>query len=148
MRVIERGEDLALGEEALVQLVGVLTRAQHLHGDAAPVLAVVALGEVDDAHPAAPELAQHAVRTDPPPARTIREHGGDMDRSRDVQRASFLFVGRQEQLDLASQGRVVATPLLEPGRATFCRHVEGVVENRVDCRAEVRRGRRGVSATP
>ena len=71
MRVIERSEDLPLGEETLVQLVGVPTRAQDLHGDAATELTVIAFGQVDDAHSAAPELAQHAVRPDPPPSRRI-----------------------------------------------------------------------------
>jgi hypothetical protein len=57
-----------------VQLVGVGGGAQQLDGHAAAELPVVALGEVDDAHPAAPQLAQHAVRADA----ALREHLGDL----------------------------------------------------------------------
>jgi len=138
VRVIERREDLTLGSEALVQLIGVPARAQHFHGGAAPELAVVALGEVHDAHPAAAELTRHAVWSDPPPSRKVRAHGGDVGRGRDVQRA-LLLVSSQKELDLASQRHVIATPHVEPGGAAIFRNVESVVEDRVDRAVTIRR---------
>ena len=62
-----------------------------------------------------------------------------MHRSRDVQRALFL-VGSQKELDLAPEGDIVAAPRLQPRRAMFFRHVEGVVEDRIDRGTTVRGG--------
>ncbi len=67
--MVQRGQDLTLGEEARPQLLRVRASAQQLDRDEAPELPVVALGEVHDAHAAAAELPVHAVRADPP-------HGG------------------------------------------------------------------------
>jgi hypothetical protein len=57
----QRGEDLSLGDEAAVQLVGVGAVAQELDRDLATELAVDALGEVHHTHAAATELAHDAV---------------------------------------------------------------------------------------
>ena len=54
-RVLERLEDLALGGEA-ARLVGVDAPPHDLDGRPARLAAVVALGEVDDAHPTRGEM--------------------------------------------------------------------------------------------
>src|SRR5262245_24602517 len=66
MRMAQRREDLSLGDEAPVQFLGVGAVAQQLDRDLAPELPIVALGEIDDTHAAATELAHDAVRADAP----------------------------------------------------------------------------------
>ena len=72
VRMTQRGEDLPLGEEAPVELLGVGAVAQELDRDLAAELAVDALGEVHHAHAAATELAHDAVRADAPVAQRLR----------------------------------------------------------------------------
>src|SRR5690606_39814328 len=56
--------DLALAVEAAEHLVGVHPALDELEGDLLLEGAVGALGEVDRAHPAAPQLAHDPVRPD------------------------------------------------------------------------------------
>src|SRR5262245_18211703 len=72
MRMAQRGEDLPLGDEAPVELLGVRAVAQQLDCDLPPELAIVALGEIHDTHAAATELAHDAVRADAPLEQWLR----------------------------------------------------------------------------
>ena len=64
VRMAQRREDLPLGEKSPLDLPVVEAAADDFDRHAAAELAVVTLGEVDDAHAAASELAQHLVRSD------------------------------------------------------------------------------------
>ena len=59
VRMLQPGRDGDFAQEALAADGGRHLRLEHLDGDAAPVLQVV--GEVDDGHAPAPELAHEAV---------------------------------------------------------------------------------------
>ena len=59
-------------------------------------------------------------------------------------RGTLTWKRGQKELDLASQGYIICTPCFEPGVAMFFRHVEGVVENRVDRGITIRRGVGGI----
>ena len=135
--MVERRENLAFGNEALVQLVGVLARAQDLHRNATTELSIVTLGEVHDAHAAAPELAQHAVRPDVAAAHWVRNETGEMCRGGTVE-WTFRFVRGQQQLHFAAQTRIAATPRLEPHRTPLGRDFQRLVEDVFDQGAEVR----------
>ncbi len=62
--MIEAGEDLAFGQEAAEDLVTIHPALDQLEGDALLKVAVRALGEVDDAHAAVPQLADQTVGAD------------------------------------------------------------------------------------
>jgi hypothetical protein len=64
VRMVQRGEDLALLEKSADQVGIVHAPAEELQGDALPVLVVRPLGHVDHAHAAAAGLTEDAVRTD------------------------------------------------------------------------------------
>ena len=63
--VIQRGQDLALRPEAPEHLVRIHTPLDQLDRNALAEAAVRPLGQVDGAHAAPAELADHAVRADP-----------------------------------------------------------------------------------
>ena len=64
LRVDQSRKNLPFGEEPLVQWVVGVGRVNQLDGDTLLELAVGSLGEVDDTHAAAAELADHSIRTD------------------------------------------------------------------------------------
>jgi hypothetical protein len=64
IRMIERGEDLALDPQALLHLFRDEAAAHQLDGDLLAELAVCAFGQEHGAHAAFPERAQDAVRSD------------------------------------------------------------------------------------
>ena len=80
VRVIQRREDLSFGDEAPVELVGVGAASQQLDRDPASILAIGAFSQVDDAHSAAPELAQQTIGADLPlNAWCAQEWAGQLD---------------------------------------------------------------------
>jgi hypothetical protein len=64
VRMIERGEDLALGFEPAAHFVGIHPGTHDLDRDGSPELSVVAFGEIHDAHTAAADLARETVGSD------------------------------------------------------------------------------------
>ncbi len=66
VRMLEAGEDLALPSEVADRVVAGATDGNDLDGDPLAVLIVGTRGQIDDAHPAVTELAEHAVGADSP----------------------------------------------------------------------------------
>ena len=131
--VIQRGEDLALGEEAAVDLDAVQPAPDQLDRDAAPELPVVALGQVDHAHPAAAEPRQHPVRPDPFDRRLGRRQ--QVRRRAGLEDAVRTGVSREQRQDLGSK-RVIAGSALHDERRSLLRRLhERVVEQRLDLSA-------------
>jgi hypothetical protein len=80
--MLERRENLSLGEKATMQVVGIGACAEQFDRDALLILSIVALGEVDDAHAATAKLAYDAVCADAASALHAVEHSGRSGRRR------------------------------------------------------------------
>ncbi|MEM6797112.1 MAG: hypothetical protein AAF725_24270 [Acidobacteriota bacterium] len=151
--MLEIGQDLALGAEALGGGTEAHQARHHLDGDPLLVLAVVAHRGVDHAHAAAAQLALEAVGSEAARGVPIvlglglffgrrgsrpgaggfgRAHGLGGRRGNSRPKAlGHLEVRPQQGLDLAAQGVVLAAGLGEvglPRRA--CGHLGGAVKNR------------------
>ena len=66
VRVIEGSQNLALFAKTAEDEIRVHPALDELDGDAATEFAIAALGQIDCAHPAAPDLAHNAVSADLP----------------------------------------------------------------------------------
>ena len=66
VRMLEAGEDLPLPPEVADRVVAGAADRDDLDRDPLAVLIVGARGQIDDAHPAVAELAEHAVGADAP----------------------------------------------------------------------------------
>ena len=64
MWMIEAGENLALAPETLQQVFAVRAGLNDLDGDSLAELGIIAFGQVNHAHAAAPDLAQKAIRAE------------------------------------------------------------------------------------
>ncbi len=94
---LERREDLPFGEEPPLNVSVVESAADDLDRDPAAKLAVVPLGEIDDAHAAASELAQHAIRADVADRRVVLDEERCREASdRTLERAVRSIVRRQQ----------------------------------------------------
>ena len=146
--VVERGENLSLLTEATEDEVCVHPALDELDGDTLLELVVGADGEVDRAHPAAPQLTHDAVRADAPPdeGRGLRlkarvrspevvAGGGrrlaadDARNRRLLDKRAGLLVRADEHLDLSAQLRVGAALLGEVALALAGREVHRGVED-------------------
>ena len=65
--LVEIGKDLTFVAEAPQHLGGIHAPLNHLDCDLFVVLIVVTFGQVDGAHPAMTDFANHAVRAEPRP---------------------------------------------------------------------------------
>ena len=141
--VVQGGENLALVAEAAEDEVRVHPALDELDGDAAAELAVVALGHVDGAHPAAADLAHDLVGADPAADGRVFHRLRDerrrvpLDRGpqpRDGERrlldeVAGLVVLRDERLDLLAQGVVARARLDDVAAALRRRQVERRLEH-------------------
>jgi hypothetical protein len=131
VRVVERGEDLPLGREAAHQ-VGVVGGArEQLDGRRLPVLAVAALGAVDDPHAAAPDRVEQAPGAHARGRGRERGRRGGHARPAPVEQPLGAVVRGEQRRHLVVQPRVAAAGRGEPGGAPVARLVEGVVEQGV-----------------
>ncbi len=134
VRVLERRQHLPLDAEAPLQ-IGVGDGApDDLDRDLLLELAVDALGEVDRAHPAPPELAQDPVGAEARAEVGIDddlEGGGRLLGGGRPERSVLAGEGEQ-RLDFAPQGPVVAAGAIQQGGALGQRHIQRLVEQRLD----------------
>jgi hypothetical protein len=128
--VIQAGEDLPFGEEAAEDLVGVHAALDQLEGDPLLELPVGALGEIDDPHPAAPQLADRAIRPDPllHPLVLQLEHGPGDERGGALEEP-LRRSPCQHRLDFGPQIGVTGAHLIEERQPLFQRQVQGAVED-------------------
>jgi len=130
--VLERREDLSLGEEALAELVGIWTGANQLHRDSLPVLSVVPFSEVHHAHAAATELTKHAIGTDSAAPLNVSERtsGGAGDVS--FQHSFRTLVRGDHRIDLGAESLITAAPVGETASTIRGREVDRGLEDRLD----------------
>jgi hypothetical protein len=129
--VAQPGEDLALGQETAVDPVGVDAVSDQLEGDLLPELAVGPLGEIDDAHPPAGELADDSVGADDAAHRVVlrRRRAGEPPAVQ-LEEAPGRGVGLEQPLHVPAELRIGAV-LGEPPRPLLGRQLERGVEEPV-----------------
>jgi hypothetical protein len=104
IRMREIRQDLPLLQEASTRPSGVKTRAQHLDCHLLAHLAICALGQVHQAHPARSDQAQQTVRT----AQALIMRYGSMEGQTDRALNDFVQIGmigcvkRQQGIDFAA----------------------------------------------
>ena len=130
--MVQRGQDLALRPEAREHLVRIHAPLDQLDRDPLAEAAVRALGQVDGAHAAPAELADHAVGTDPASHdRLLAVHLREGDRRR-LDEAPGPLVRPQQALDLGAERGVLAALAIEQGRPRIRRKRQGGVEERLE----------------
>src|SRR5690349_20725990 len=132
VRMAQRGEDLPLGDEAAVQLLGVWAVTQQLDRDLATELAVVALGEIDHAHAAATELAYDAIRAYAAVEQWLDGERRCRRRQPTLENAGGQIVCGQQAIDLASELGIVCAALTQPRTALSLIEIERVLEHFLD----------------
>jgi hypothetical protein len=138
--VLERGQDLALLVKAAREVIlGPGAATNELERDALAESAVVALGEVDHAHPPASRLADDPVGADPRPRRgqvargeRARQQGRHAPQGRLLQEVLGRVAGAEELLDVLAQVGVPGAGAIQVARALLRRQVEGGVEDLFD----------------
>ena len=139
MGMLECREDLAFGTEAVEDVFGVHTAPNNLERDVLFEGFVVAPGEVDLGHTAAPDGPQHPVAAHALALFFLSLGQGQIfqERSQVLAGRGFeerinLGAGPEGFLDLFEQLRVVGAGLIEEGEAMVSGQVEGLIENRFD----------------
>ena len=152
--VLEPGEDGPLAEEPPDDDVGVEPPLEQLERDALVERPVGPLGEVHDAHPAAPDLAHDPVRPDAAARGVVGavvEAGGEGGAEGDeatgpaVEEAVAGGFGGQEPVEAGAEGVVAVAGPVEERRAGLPVEVEGLGEEPVDVGPVERLHRQGAS---
>ncbi len=138
VRMLQTGEDLALLFKATPHLAAVTAAADDLDRRLLAELAVGALGEVDGAHPSAPQLAHDSERSDALAGGVgellglflcdPREGLGGKAREGDVEHRARTSVLAQQSLDLLPEFGPAGTSAFEEAGTFVRRRVQKVVE--------------------
>ena len=147
VRVLQVREDLALGEEALLEKARAEAMAHHLEGHLFLVGGVVAFGEKDNAHAAFADGAHEPIRADTLGHRGRREERRRVAqrRGRGEERFGFGVVMRAQQaVNLASQRRVALRRVGQEGGARRALVVERFGEDRARPTPELTRVTAGI----
>ncbi len=127
--VLQAREDLSLPSEALHQLGAMETRSQHFDRDFTGELLVVSKSQVHVAHAAAPEAADHVVRSDR--ARALQGRGLDLGRGPLEEVTRSLVRVKQREHEVQQRAVVAAAPSRE--RTAFIgRQVQRLLDDRLD----------------
>jgi hypothetical protein len=132
VRMTERGEDLPLGDEAPMELLGIGAVAQELDRDLTAILAVNAFGEIHHAHAAATKFAHDAVRADAPIAERFL---GERRRRRGqapFENPNGRLVRGEERLDLGVQLGIAPAAVAQPRATQRGIEIERVLEDFLD----------------
>jgi hypothetical protein len=154
--VIELGENLPFATEAHRGVVAVEAATYQLECDDLSELAIGALGPVDHSHPSAPQLLDHAIRTDTI-AQGERILLGHVSRREGpaaepclgaiIQEVAGGGVCGEQLFDSRTEGGIFAADAFEQGVALVDRKLERLLEPRVETRP-ARLGRWTVHAWP
>ncbi len=129
VRVVERGEHVPLDLEAAANLERVAAVAQHLDRHAPPRPLSLALGEIDHPHPAAAELAEHAIVAHPLGEQRLTSESCDVP----LEELAFgTIVGVEQELHLGTERRVVGAAGVEHGLALARGELVRLLEDQLD----------------
>jgi hypothetical protein len=133
--MVEAGEDLPLGQEAMAEHGALQPRVEDLHRHLALLRRVLPHGEMDRAHAAVAERAQQPVGAEALPF--LHQRRGEDRARRPVQQGGLARVGGEQPLDLLAQRGPPRAGAVEPGRPPVRGEVQGRREDLVDLAPEV-----------
>ncbi len=130
--MVQRGQDLALRPEARENMVRIHASLDQFDRDSLVEPAVRPLGQVDGAHSTPAQLADQAVRTDPPSDdRLLAFRTRECDRRR-LDEAPRPLVRDEQPLDLGAERRVLAALPIEQRRPCIRGKRQGGMEERLE----------------
>ena len=135
VRVVERGENLALGTEPLEHEIGVHAALDELDRDLLLILAVSPLGEIHGPHAAPADLTLHAVGSQPPACSRrsdvfLQPCAGTRER-RGFDESGGPVVRGDQVLDFGPQARILRAGAIQKARALPRRERDRGVEDLV-----------------